>query len=96
VRENENHRQVIQGRQAQRRTLVVREAEEGRRECAQPTVVSNAVGDRAHGMLTHPVVNVATLTSLAVEGARVGKLRVGRDRQIRIAADQPGDLARRC
>ena len=91
VGEHEGHRQVVERRQPQRRPLVVGEGEEGGGEGARPAVVGDAVGRAAHGVLAHAVADVAAGAGLPVEVAGVLQVGQRRDRQVGVAAEEPGD-----
>ena len=56
---HEDRRELAERGQTQRRPHVVTEYEKGRAECAQATVIDDAVGDRAHGVLANAIKHVA-------------------------------------
>ena len=57
---DKNRWQLAQRRQPQRRAHIVAENQKCRAEGAQPTVVDQAIGDRAHGVLADAIEDVAT------------------------------------
>ena len=90
---HEHHRQLHEGRQADRRFHVVAEHQE-RRGVRTQVRQRHAIGDRAHGVFTDTEVQVASAVVVGTEtpGAVERKVGLGRGRQVRRAAEQPRDL----
>src|SRR3990172_12921252 len=75
-------------RQTNRRSHVVRKAEESGSKRPYPAMVGHAVHDASHGMLSHAEVDIATRSALAIERARTLQRGLGRARKIGIASHQ--------
>ena len=81
VREHVDDVQRHQCGEANRRTHVIGENQEGRAERNHATVGSHAIGDRAHGVLAHAEMHIAARET---PPSSVGALLVDADRRRRI------------
>ena len=59
MREDEDAAEICKCRKSKCTTKVIAKGEEGRNEWNQPTVIRDAVCNRAHGMFAYTVANVA-------------------------------------